>query len=69
MSALTTGTVKWFNDERGFGFIEDHNGSRIFVHYSDIATEHYKTLVEGQAVAFELAPTPKGPKAVNVRAL
>jgi CspA family cold shock protein len=62
------GTVKWFNDQKGFGFItrEDGQGD-VFVHYSGIEVDGYKTLTEGQRVEFEIKETPKGPQAVNVR--
>jgi len=61
------GKVKWFNNEKGFGFIEhDKSGEDIFVHYSSILSEGYKTLVEGQYVEFELVRTDKGLQAKNV---
>lgn len=60
------GKVKWFNNEKGFGFIEYKDGEDIFVHYSAILTEGYKTLVEGQYVEFELVRTDKGLQAKNV---
>ena len=58
--------VKWFNDAKGFGFIEFNEGEDIFVHYSAILSEGYKTLVEGQYVEFELVRTDKGLQAKNV---
>jgi len=61
-----TGSVKWFNNEKGYGFIDQVNGEDIFVHYSAIKHEGYKTLCEGQKVKFELIETPKGLQAVNV---
>jgi len=60
------GKVKWFNNEKGFGFIEYDNGEDIFVHYSSIMTDGFKTLVEGQYVDFELVRTDKGLQAKNV---
>ena len=60
------GKVKWFNNEKGFGFIECKEGEDIFVHYSAILSEGYKTLVEGQYVEFELVRTDKGLQAKNV---
>lgn len=60
------GKVKWFNNEKGFGFIEYKDGEDIFVHYSAILSEGYKTLVEGQYVEFELVKTDKGYQAKNV---
>lgn len=62
-----TGTVKWFNNVKGFGFIEPKNGSGdIFVHYSEIQCDGYKTLSRGQSVEFELKEGPKGMQALNV---
>jgi CspA family cold shock protein len=64
------GTVKWFNEEKGYGFIgPDEGGSDIFVHYSQIAADGYKTLREGQRVRFEIGDSPKGPQAQNVLVL
>lgn len=60
------GTVKWFNDAKGYGFIEHDGGRDVFVHYSAIQVEGYKTLKEGQSVSFELIDGPKGPQALNV---
>lgn len=60
------GTVKWFNEAKGYGFIQQEGGSDIFVHYSAIKGDGYKTLVEGQRVEFEIAKGEKGPKAINV---
>lgn len=64
--AITKGTVKWFNDAKGFGFITKEDGGDIFVHYSDIQDQGFKSLTEGQAVSFEVVDGPKGPKAANV---
>ncbi len=62
-----TGTVKWFNATKGFGFITgDEDGQDIFVHYSGIATEGYKTLEDGQKVTYDVAEGNRGPQAVNV---
>lgn len=63
---MVTGTVKWFDDAKGFGFIEQENGEDVFVHYSEIQTEGYKTLEEEQEVEFELEETEKGLAATNV---
>ena len=60
------GTVKWFNSEKGFGFIVGEDGNDVFVHFSAIQTEGYKTLEEGQSVEFEIEQSPRGPQAVNV---
>jgi len=67
MAATTKGTVKWFNDAKGYGFVqaETANGD-IFVHYSAIQGDGFKTLSEGQPVEFELMTGPKGPQAFNV---
>ena len=66
--AMTQGTVKWFNDSKGFGFITPDDGSKdLFVHHSSIAMEGFKTLNEGQKVEFETVQGDKGPAAENVR--
>jgi CspA family cold shock protein len=64
--AMPTGKVKWFNESKGFGFIEQESGEDVFVHYSSIKGDGFKTLTEGQAVEFELTEDPKGKKAVDV---
>jgi CspA family cold shock protein len=67
-TGMTQGTVKWFNAEKGFGFIEqDGDGPDVFVHYSAIDTTGYKTLDDGQRVEFNTTQGPKGPQAENVR--
>ena len=60
------GRVKWFNNEKGYGFIDHSSGEDIFVHYSAIKQDGYKTLSEGQLVNFDLIETPKGLQAINV---
>ncbi|MCK4623994.1 MAG: cold-shock protein [Phycisphaerae bacterium] len=64
---MASGTVKWFNSTKGFGFITSDDGTDVFVHHSDIQGEGFKSLDEGQAVEFEMTEGPKGPKAANVR--
>ncbi len=65
---MATGTVKWFNAEKGFGFIEQEGGGQdVFVHYSAIDTGGYRSLDEGQRVQFDVTQGPKGPQAENVR--
>ncbi len=67
MSVRVHGTVKWFNDTKGFGFIQgDAEGQDIFVHHSCIREEGFRSLREGQAVEFEIVPGPKGPSARDV---
>ena len=63
---IKTGKVKWFNDTKGWGFIEVDGSQDVFVHYSSIQKEGYKSLAEGQPVRFEMVETPKGPQAQNV---
>jgi CspA family cold shock protein len=60
------GTVKWFNNSRGYGFVGRENGPDVFVHYSGIAGDGYRTLQEGDRVTFEIVQGPKGPQAANV---
>lgn len=67
VSVMSTGKVKWFNESKGYGFIEPDGGGRdVFVHYSAIQGEGYKTLSEGQQVEFEITQGEKGPQAANV---
>lgn len=67
---MATGTVKWFNATKGYGFITPTNGGDdVFAHYSAIEMEGYKTLKEGQQVEFEIQDGPKGPQAVHIKAL
>lgn len=63
---MREGTVKWFNASKGFGFIEQNDGPDVFVHYSAIKTDGFKTLDEGARVEFEVVEGPKGPAADNV---
>jgi CspA family cold shock protein len=63
---MLNGKVKWFNDAKGYGFIETSEGKDIFVHYSAIQKEGFKTLSEGQAVEFDIVEGAKGPQAANV---
>ena len=65
-AAMQKGTVKWFNAEKGYGFIECEDGSDVFVHFSAINMEGYKTLAEGDAVEFDVIDGNKGPQAANV---
>ncbi len=69
MSERETGTVKWFNDVKGFGFISRDSGDDVFVHFSAIEGQGYRSLVENQRVEFSVEQGPKGPKAVAVRPL
>lgn len=66
MAERETGTVKWFNDDKGFGFIERENGEDVFVHFSSIRGEGYKTLNDGQKVEFTVGHGQKGPQALDV---
>ena len=63
---MAKGTVKWFNESKGFGFIEQEDGNDVFVHHSAIQGEGYKSLAEGQAVSFDVSEGPKGLQASNV---
>lgn len=64
---MAEGTVKWFNDQKGFGFITQENGPDVFVHFSAIEGQGFKSLSEGQKVEFEVTQGPKGPQASRVR--
>jgi len=66
---MIKGTVKWFNERKGFGFLSRDDGDDVFVHYSNIQSSGFKSLTEGQEVQFEVEDGPKGPTAVNVTAL
>ena len=63
---MSKGTVKWFNNQKGYGFISDEAGNDVFVHYTGLNMEGYKTLNEGQEVEYELTEGAKGPQAINV---
>jgi CspA family cold shock protein len=67
--STTTGTVKWFNDSKGFGFIEQESGPDVFAHFSAISGGGFKTLAEGQKVEFTVTQGPKGAQAENIVAL
>ena len=69
MSNIVSGTVKWFNESKGFGFIEQENGPDVFAHFSAIQSEGFKTLAEGQRVEFTLSQGQKGPQAENITAV
>jgi len=67
---MATGTVKWFNAEKGFGFIAPSDGTAdVFAHYSEIAATGFRSLEENQSVAYDVAQGPKGPQATNVRTI
>ncbi len=63
---MAQGTVKWFNDSKGFGFITSEDGSDVFVHHTSIQGNGFKSLAEGDKVSFDVEKGPKGPKAINV---
>ncbi len=64
---MTNGTVKWFSDRKGFGFIEQEDGPDVFVHHSAISADGFRTLSEGDKVSFDVEQGPKGPSAANVK--
>lgn len=64
---MAEGKVKWFNESKGFGFIQNNDGGDVFVHFSAIQATGFKTLNEGQAVSFDVVQGPKGPSAENVK--
>ena len=66
---MNKGTVKWFNNQKGYGFISDESGKDVFVHYSGLNMDGYKTLEEGAAVSFDIVDGEKGPQSVNVTIL
>lgn len=66
---MINGTVKWFNESKGFGFISRDGGADVFVHYSSISGDGFKTLIEADLVSFEIEDGAKGPKALNVEKL
>ena len=66
---MIEGSVKWFNDSKGFGFLSHEGGPDVFVHHSEIKGEGFKTLNEGDRVQFEVVDSPKGPRAANVTAI
>lgn len=66
MSSTTSGTVKWFDESKGFGFIEQKSGPDVFAHFSAIVSSGFKTLTEGQTVEFSVTQGPKGPQAENI---
>ena len=66
---MSKGTVKWFNNQKGYGFVSDEEGNDVFVHYTGLVMEGFKTLEEGQMVQFEKINGAKGPQAINVTKL
>ncbi len=69
MSDTVTGTVKWFNETKGFGFIQQENGPDVFAHFSAIQSDGFRTLAEGQKVEFTVTQGQKGPQAENIKAV
>lgn len=69
MSETTTGTVKWFDESKGFGFIQQESGPDVFAHYSNISGDGFKSLAEGQKVEFTITQGKKGPQAENIVAI
>ena len=67
MSEMVTGTVKWFNDQKGYGFLSQDGGADVFVHHSAIESQGFRSLAEGDKVKFSIEVGPKGPAAANVR--
>ncbi|MAN53073.1 MULTISPECIES: cold-shock protein [Marinimicrobium] len=67
--SVVTGTVKWFNEAKGFGFLEQESGPDVFAHFSAIVGSGFKTLAEGQAVSFNVTQGQKGPQAENIQAI
>ncbi len=66
---MATGTIKWFNEKKGYGFIQQDEGGDLFVHYTALSGTGFRTLYEGQRVQFEVETSPKGPKAKNVEVI
>lgn len=64
---MANGKVKWFNEVKGYGFLTTEDGNDVFVHYSSIAGDGFRTLTEGEEVVFEITDTPKGPQAMDVK--
>lgn len=64
---MAVGKVKWFNEKKGYGFVTQENGPDVFVHYSAITGDGFKTLAEGESVSFDVVSGPKGPQAANVK--
>ena len=69
VSGMNKGTVKWFNNQKGYGFISDEEGKDVFVHYTGIKSEGFKSLEDGVQVEFDITDGPKGPQAINVSKL
>jgi len=66
---MATGTIKWFNEKKGYGFIQQDEGGDLFVHYTALSGTGFRTLYEGQRVQFDVETSPKGPKAKNVEVI